>query len=175
MTGHVERILAAGPSSPFEVLELPKANGGIIVDKSTVRAAFKKLAVFVHPDKSQHPQATEAFRILFGACEILSSDSKPSSSGACQSQSSGGSSSSYHGFTSGEPRQTTTASAGSGGRWERWWEKATISEMMSAFDREEQAFLLDVILIIFLYFFNSNISRALTGCINLSISHMKRY
>ena len=66
-----------------------------------LKIEFKKVALLVHPDKSSHPKAAEAFMKLYNAYEILSSqlnncnssksecsksksETNTSSSGSCQ-------------------------------------------------------------------------------------------
>ena len=63
---HVARVLAA--ASEFETLELPVAP---ITDLAAVRKIYRRISLTVHPDKNPHPEATAAFRKVFGAFQTL--------------------------------------------------------------------------------------------------------
>eukprot|EP00796_Vickermania_ingenoplastis_P005138 gene5138-3689_t len=51
----------------FNLLQVSKT-----ATKAEVSAAYKKLALKCHPDKNEHPQAAEAFKILGSARDVLS-------------------------------------------------------------------------------------------------------
>ena len=66
----VEDILAA--PTLYDVLGVQQANS---LDASALRKAYLTTSVKVHPDKNQHPQATEAFQRVAEAWGILSDES----------------------------------------------------------------------------------------------------
>ena len=49
------------------VLELPLASASV----ATVRKAYRKVSLQIHPDKVSHPKASEAFRKAFDAMKTL--------------------------------------------------------------------------------------------------------
>ncbi|NXN99753.1 DJC14 protein, partial [Rhinopomastus cyanomelas] len=53
---------------PFQVLGLE-----VSATDAELRRAYRRLAVLVHPDKSQHPRAAAAFRVLRTAWDAVSS------------------------------------------------------------------------------------------------------
>ena len=63
---NVERVLHA--ANEFETLDLPIAP---IDNMAEVRKLFRRISLVVHPDKNDHPQATAAFRKVFGAFNTL--------------------------------------------------------------------------------------------------------
>lgn len=62
----IERVLSA--TNEFETLDLAVAP---VEDLAHVRKVFRHISLAVHPDKNPHPQATVAFRKVFGAFETL--------------------------------------------------------------------------------------------------------
>jgi DnaJ family protein B protein 12 len=62
----VQRILNA--ENYFELFELPIET----VEPKLVKKAYKKLALFVHPDKCKDPNSSEAFKKLTQAFDTLS-------------------------------------------------------------------------------------------------------
>ncbi|NWR59950.1 DJC14 protein, partial [Bucorvus abyssinicus] len=54
--------------NPFQVLGVEAT-----ATDAELRRAYRRLAVLVHPDKSQHPRADAAFRVLRAAWDIVSS------------------------------------------------------------------------------------------------------
>lgn len=69
----VSRLLAMaeGPEeelNPFQALGVEAT-----ASDAELRKAYRRLAVLVHPDKSQHPRAEEAFKVLRAAWDIVSS------------------------------------------------------------------------------------------------------
>ncbi|CAE6955288.1 DnaJ-1 [Symbiodinium natans] len=63
----VERILAA--RNEFEVLNLEAKWYGN--DMTTIKRAYRRISVGIHPDKNAHPQAVDCFRKVYGAFETL--------------------------------------------------------------------------------------------------------
>jgi hypothetical protein len=54
----IETLLAA--TDPFSAMGLPIER----IDEQTLRSCFRRLALCVHPDKSDHPRADHAFKVL---------------------------------------------------------------------------------------------------------------
>ncbi|NXI47918.1 DJC14 protein, partial [Galbula dea] len=54
--------------NPFEVLGVE-----LTASDAELRKAYRRLAVLVHPDKSQHPRAEAAFKVLRAAWDMVSS------------------------------------------------------------------------------------------------------
>ncbi len=74
----VEQVIARilWSSSPEEALGIAPGSNA-----SLARAAFKRLALLVHPDKCQQlPRAADAFHILSDACSRLAASQVPLSS-----------------------------------------------------------------------------------------------
>ena len=63
----LERVFAA--RNEYEVLGLESV---FTEDLSTIKKAYRKISLAVHPDKNTHPQADAAFRKVYGAFETLS-------------------------------------------------------------------------------------------------------
>ncbi|NXH17684.1 DJC14 protein, partial [Bucco capensis] len=57
--------------NPFEVLGVE-----LTASDAELRKAYRRLAVLVHPDKSQHPRAEAAFKVLRAAWDMVSSPEK---------------------------------------------------------------------------------------------------
>ncbi|OXB51013.1 hypothetical protein ASZ78_016915, partial [Callipepla squamata] len=57
--------------NPFEALGVE-----VTASDAELRKAYRRLAVLVHPDKSEHPRAEEAFKVLRAAWDIVSSPEK---------------------------------------------------------------------------------------------------
>jgi curved DNA-binding protein CbpA len=55
----------------YEILEIPSES-----DESTIKAAYRRLALRCHPDRKSTPEATEQFRQIYQAYEILSDAEK---------------------------------------------------------------------------------------------------
>jgi len=62
----IERVFEA--KNDFEVLDLPVQ---LTEDLSILKRQYRKISLAVHPDKNSHPQATDAFRKVYGAFETL--------------------------------------------------------------------------------------------------------
>ncbi|NXT28215.1 DJC14 protein, partial [Syrrhaptes paradoxus] len=54
--------------NPFQVLGVE-----VTASDAELRKAYRRLAVLVHPDKSEHPRAEAAFKVLRAAWDIVSS------------------------------------------------------------------------------------------------------
>lgn len=65
----VNRILSAFKLNPFHILGLK-----LDADRSSIRQAYRKASLMVHPDKCTHPKATTAFDKLGQAQKDLESD-----------------------------------------------------------------------------------------------------
>lgn len=55
----VERILSAFRLNPFDILDLPPD----CTDKD-IKNSYRKKSLLIHPDKTKHPRAQEAFSLL---------------------------------------------------------------------------------------------------------------
>ncbi|CAG8779255.1 2864_t:CDS:2, partial [Gigaspora margarita] len=65
----VERILSAFKLNPFDVLDLaPDCN------EKDIKNAYRKKSLLIHPDKTKHPRAQEAFSLLKKAETELSNE-----------------------------------------------------------------------------------------------------
>ncbi|XP_013915662.1 PREDICTED: dnaJ homolog subfamily C member 14 [Thamnophis sirtalis] len=72
----VARLLAMAHTpeeelNPFQVLGLDATASDV-----ELKRAYRHLAVLVHPDKNEHPQAEEAFKVLRAAWDIVSNPEK---------------------------------------------------------------------------------------------------
>ncbi|KIK69247.1 hypothetical protein GYMLUDRAFT_641301 [Collybiopsis luxurians FD-317 M1] len=67
----VERILKAFKLNPYDVLDMD-----VGVTEEEVKKRYKKLSLFIHPDKAPHPRAPEAFDLLKKAESELSDKAK---------------------------------------------------------------------------------------------------
>jgi rhodanese-related sulfurtransferase len=105
----VERVCAA--ADEFAVLELPRE----AVSVASIRRAYRRISLLVHPDKVNHPRASEAFRRAFDAMQLLI---EPSRQAARLKQ------------LSGEQIELPPET--------RWWEGASVHEMEQAFHNLEE-------------------------------------
>ncbi|CDO94168.1 unnamed protein product [Kluyveromyces dobzhanskii CBS 2104] len=55
----------------YEMLRVEKS-----ASENDIKKAYRKLAIKLHPDKNRHPRASEAFKKVNRAFEVLSDDSK---------------------------------------------------------------------------------------------------
>merc|ERR1711871_1842736 len=62
----IARVLEA--KNDFEVLDLEVK---LLEDVALLKRQYRKISLAVHPDKNSHPQATDAFRKVYGAFETL--------------------------------------------------------------------------------------------------------
>lgn len=67
----VEEILSIKHTDYYRVLKVEKSSSDVEIKK-----AYRKLAIKLHPDKNKHPKASEAFKVIAKAFEILGDDSK---------------------------------------------------------------------------------------------------
>lgn len=67
----VEEILSIKQTDYYKVLKVEKDASDVEIKKS-----YRKLAIKLHPDKNKHPKASEAFKVIAKAFEILGDDSK---------------------------------------------------------------------------------------------------
>lgn len=67
----VEEILRTKHTEYYRVLKVDKNASDIEIKKS-----YRKLAIKLHPDKNKHPKASEAFKVIAKAFEVLSDNSK---------------------------------------------------------------------------------------------------
>ena len=114
-TSAVERVIAA--KHEFEILELPLAPQS----QSAVRKAYRKVSLSVHPDKVDHPKASEAFRRTFDAMKLLLDASRQSAR--------------LKQIERGEADDESDARLPAE---TRWWDAATVSEMEQAFHNLEE-------------------------------------
>jgi len=112
----VARLLRSGDE--FEALGLPRATAS----PAAVRKAFRQVSLVVHPDKSGHPQAAEAFRTAFAAMQTLADPQRQRARLRQLERGDGG------GAASALPAEM------------RWWEGASVSEMEASFRMMEEFF-----------------------------------
>lgn len=67
----VLKVLLYKPHQYYEILEVSKTSSDGEIKKS-----YRKLAVKLHPDKNPHPRASEAFKYVNKAWEVLSDSNK---------------------------------------------------------------------------------------------------
>ncbi|KAJ2724351.1 DnaJ domain-containing protein [Coemansia sp. Benny D115] len=67
----VERVLSQGLLDPFALLELPRTS-----TPAEIKAAYRNKSRLIHPDKTDHPQARDAFEKLKKAESQLMDDEK---------------------------------------------------------------------------------------------------
>lgn len=67
----VEEIMLMESTNYYKVLRVEKTAGDVEIKKS-----YRKLAIKLHPDKNKHPKASEAFKVIAKAFEVLSDSSK---------------------------------------------------------------------------------------------------
>lgn len=59
----IERILSAFKLNPFDILDLPP-----ICNEKDIKNAYRRKSLLIHPDKTKHPKAEEAFSLLKKVC-----------------------------------------------------------------------------------------------------------
>lgn len=64
-------IVAKDKHSFYEMLQVERS-----ASDGDIKKAYRKLAIKLHPDKNRHPRASEAFKKINRAFEVLSDDSK---------------------------------------------------------------------------------------------------
>lgn len=69
--GLVEEILKINRTEYYKILKVDKKATDIEIKKS-----YRKLAIKLHPDKNKHPKASEAFKVIAKAFEVLGDESK---------------------------------------------------------------------------------------------------
>ncbi|KAI0078798.1 DnaJ-domain-containing protein [Panus rudis PR-1116 ss-1] len=67
----VDRILKAFKLNPYEILDLPET-----ATPEDVKKKYRHLSLFIHPDKTSHPRAPDAFDLLKKAESELSDEKK---------------------------------------------------------------------------------------------------
>ncbi|KZV97478.1 chaperone regulator [Exidia glandulosa HHB12029] len=67
----VERIFAAFKLNPYEILDLDQVS-----TPEEIKKQYRKLSLFIHPDKCSHARAPEAFDLLKKAEQELSDENK---------------------------------------------------------------------------------------------------
>lgn len=67
----VEEILRMEATDYYRVLRVEKTAGDVEIKKS-----YRKLAIKLHPDKNTHPKASEAFKVIAKAFEVLGDSGK---------------------------------------------------------------------------------------------------
>lgn len=67
----VEEILSINRTEYYRVLKVDKSSNDVEIKKS-----YRKLAIKLHPDKNKHPKASEAFKVIAKAFEVLGDESK---------------------------------------------------------------------------------------------------
>ncbi|KAG0743681.1 hypothetical protein G6F57_010167 [Rhizopus arrhizus] len=68
----IERVLSCFKLDPFSILELPYGKP----DPKSIKMAYRKKSLMIHPDKAQHERAQDAFDILKKAESELSDESR---------------------------------------------------------------------------------------------------
>lgn len=66
-------ILSKDKHAFYEILKVEKT-----ASDGEIKKAYRKLAIKLHPDKNPHPKASEAFKIINRAFEVLSDSNKRS-------------------------------------------------------------------------------------------------
>lgn len=64
-------ILSKDKHAFYEILKVERT-----ASENEIKKAYRKLAIKLHPDKNPHPKASEAFKIINRAFEVLSDDNK---------------------------------------------------------------------------------------------------
>ncbi|XP_052558838.1 dnaJ homolog subfamily C member 14 isoform X1 [Tympanuchus pallidicinctus] len=72
----VSRLLAMAEVPEEELNPFQALGVETTASDAELRKAYRRLAVLVHPDKSEHPRAEEAFKVLRAAWDIVSSPEK---------------------------------------------------------------------------------------------------
>ena len=141
----VERVLRPR-ALHHEVLGLP---GDVALDPSTLRKAYLRTALHVHPDKCAHPSAGEAFRLISRAYDVLLPRAKAGTA-PCPPVSHGGSAGDKPaGFaTEGDYMwrkndPASAASAASEGK-AKWWERQCWRDIEKVIKMEEQSFQAEI-------------------------------
>ncbi|GME73003.1 unnamed protein product [Ambrosiozyma monospora] len=67
----IQRILKIETTQYYKILNCSKDS-----NDTEIKKAYRKLAIKLHPDKNKHPQASEAFKKIAKAFEVLSDESK---------------------------------------------------------------------------------------------------
>ncbi|AWU73748.1 hypothetical protein CAS74_001555 [Pichia kudriavzevii] len=67
----VDEILSIQRTDYYRVLKVDKSASDVEIKKS-----YRKLAIKLHPDKNKHPKASEAFKVIAKAFEVLGDESK---------------------------------------------------------------------------------------------------
>lgn len=114
----VERVL--GAAHEFAVLGLPLD----VASQASVRRAYRKVSLAVHPDKAGHPRAGEAFRKAFDAMKLLLDERRQAAR--------------LRRIRAGDAADGEAGEGGSLPAEYRWWEGATVSEMEQSFRNLEE-------------------------------------
>lgn len=64
-------VLSKQKHAFYEILNVEKT-----ADSNEIKKAYRKLAIKLHPDKNSHPKASEAFKVINRAFEVLGDDNK---------------------------------------------------------------------------------------------------
>lgn len=64
-------ILSKDKHQFYDILNIEKS-----ANDNEVKKAYRKLAIKLHPDKNPHPRASEAFKVINRAFEVLGNDEK---------------------------------------------------------------------------------------------------
>lgn len=64
-------IISKDKHAFYEILNVEKTSSD-----NEIKKAYRKLAIRLHPDKNPHPKASEAFKIINRAFEVLSDENK---------------------------------------------------------------------------------------------------
>lgn len=64
-------VLSKEKHAFYEILKVQRT-----ADSNEIKKAYRKLAIKLHPDKNSHPKASEAFKVINRAFEVLSDDNK---------------------------------------------------------------------------------------------------
>lgn len=67
----IHEILSIKKTDYYRVLKVEKSANDVEIKKS-----YRKLAIKLHPDKNKHPKASDAFKVIAKAFEVLSDESK---------------------------------------------------------------------------------------------------
>lgn len=67
----MDEVLAARASDYYAVLRVTKG-----ADEVEIKKSYRKLAIKLHPDKNKHPKASDAFKVIAKAFEVLGDTSK---------------------------------------------------------------------------------------------------